>query len=585
MKLITCLIVSFTCALVADLTRPLSGTTYSNTIGSDFVSMNIEWSSVLEAFGMPNSQFVVNLLLSLSKAMGGGDNTCIIRIGGNSATKMYWSGSKLPRMAQQERSISKNDLMMLQSLAEKTGVKFTFTLPMLSPDPAYAMEILQAIRQYIARDYIYSIELGNEPDHYVQYGRRPLTYTYTDFLSEFGNILSATNAMDSNFVIQGPAWAYDWNIYLVDFSNRFTSVKEIAFHKYGLRGCAAKLNPGIYTPYTLLQEPNVDEYAWVTEVLAQISGNGQSIVWGEGGSASCNGTAGVSDVYVSALWTLDVLFEYSWRNVKRATLSGAPTTLYAPFHQVDGVFTVNPTYYGMLMMNRILRGNHAQVFKVALDNTWATTTSDVIKTWGVKKDDNTEMTFIAIHKDPIVGSVSIDVKVPSLSVSGCSKPTGFVTRMTGPSLDSQKGIRLAGQTFDASSDGNLVGDFVEEIVNASGGVYTITVDQFSVVALRIGCASGLLEYKPVPEPKSAPNQTTSTQSFFSPAVIAIIVIGGFVMLVVIVFVTLSIKQKYATKKLKKEQENIENGIKDHPHPFAKNNEFLFIQGPSSTSSN
>jgi hypothetical protein len=555
-------------ALYADLTQPLSGTTYSNPIGSDFVSINIEWSSILEAFGMPNSDFVVNLVLSLCQAMGGGNNAPIIRIGGNSATKMYWSGSKLPRLEQQERMISKNDLMLLQSLAEKTGVKFTFTLPMLSSDPAYAMEILQnGIMQYIAPVYIYSIELGNEPDHYVQYGRRPLTYTYDDYISEFNSILAATMRVDSNFLIQGPAWAYDWNPYLVDYANKFKGVKEISFHKYGLRGCAAKLNPGIYTPYTLLKEPQVDEYKWISDVLNQISGNGQSIVWGEGGSASCNGTADVSDVYVSALWTLDVLFEYAWRNVKRATLSGSPTTLYAPFHQVNGVFTVNPTYYGMLMMNRILRGSNAQVFKVALDNSWATFSSDVIKTWGVKRDN--EMTFVAIHKDPLQGSVSISVKAPTLS--GCNNQTGFVTRMTGSSLDSQTGVTLAGQTFDNSGDGRPLGNFVEEIVHASDNLYTINVDQYTVVSLRIGCKAGPLSYEPVPTPQSPPNKTPASTSFFTPAIIAVIVIGGVIVLIVTVCLILRNYGKKAPQLIDPE---------NHPHPFAKNNQFLYINGNS-----
>ena len=33
------------------------------------------------------------------------------------------------------------------------------------------------------------------------------------------------------------------------------------------------------------------------------------MVWGEGGSLSCNGTAGVSNSFAAALWTLDMLFE------------------------------------------------------------------------------------------------------------------------------------------------------------------------------------------------------------------------------------------------------------------------------------
>lgn len=560
-------------ALVADLTQPLSGTVYSDKVKSEFVSMNIEWSSILEAFGMTKSDYVVNLALGLSQAMGGGTNTGVIRIGGNSATKMYWSGSKLPRLQQQERIISKEDFMFLQSFAEKTGIKFTFTLPMLSPDPAYAMEILQnGIMKYIATDYVYSLELGNEPDHYAQYGRRPAGYTYDNYISEFGSILSATNSV-SNFMIQGPAWAYEWNTYLVDYSNKFKNVKEISFHKYGLRGCAAKLNPGIYTPYTLLQEPNVNEYNWVSNVLSELRKNGQEMIWGEGGSASCNGTAGVSDVYVSALWTLDTLFEYAWRNVKRATLSGAPTTLYAPFHQVNGEFTVNPTYYGMLMMNRILRGDNSRVFKVALDNSWATSSSDVIKTWGVKRDDDSEVTFVAIHKDPLVGSVSIDVNVPTLS--GCANPTGFVTRMTGVSLDAKNGIKLAGQTFDNSGDGKPVGDFVEEIVNGNDGIYTINVDQFTVVALRVGCNAGLLAYVPIPDLKYPPVRNQTNDPFSSPLIIAVIIIGSIVFLVVFGSVIFTIVRKYQRKTTQAPVD-----AENHPHPYATNNPFLYVNGHS-----
>ena len=47
-------------------------------------------------------------------------------------------------------------------------------------------------------------------------------------------------------------------------------VKEISFHKYGLRGCAGDATG--YTSLTLLASPTPGEYDWLDPMVAHVNG-------------------------------------------------------------------------------------------------------------------------------------------------------------------------------------------------------------------------------------------------------------------------------------------------------------------------
>ncbi|KAJ3013562.1 hypothetical protein HKX48_005672 [Thoreauomyces humboldtii] len=505
-------------ALPTRLSLPLPGS---------YVGLSIEWTHVQDAVGTGESAvadgslgvgpIVSGLMASLRNSSGGWP--VHVRIGGNSATKMWWQGSTLPRLGQMLWSVNAGDLAILQTFAVETFSKLTLTVSMLSTNPAYAVEfITKGILVNIAPANIFAIEIGNEPDHYAVNARRPLNYTFDDFLGEYTEAYDAiTTAVGPSvgFDYQGPAYAYEWTqADLTPFMQGEPGTKMISFHKYGQAGCSTKTNPNAVTPYTLLDDPNPDEYEWLDALAASAASGNQSLVWGEGGSASCNGTAGTSDTFVSALWTVDMMMEMAYRQIIYTAVSGAGQTYGAPYSFDDelGRVTVRPAFYGLIATNRLLRGSNSRVFRAEIGGAWALT-GNATKTWGVLHS-NGEMSLAVIEKS---GSpLSVNVAIPSVKCNGSTTPQGYISHLVSPNSDltATTGITINGQTWDGSLDGLPVGPYGETVVPVTaGGTYVLAVPAYSVTTLRIGCEGGLVAVEYVPPP-------AATMSAMAPGAVA-----------------------------------------------------------------
>ncbi|KAJ3149341.1 hypothetical protein HDU86_006976 [Geranomyces michiganensis] len=491
---------------------PLDGR-ISPVLSGSFVGLSLEWTHVDDAIGMGvgasstgnlgTAPIVAGLMATLRNSSGGWP--VHVRIGGNSATKLWWQGSQLPRLAQSLWAVVPAELQILQQFCITTLSKLTLNVPMLSPDPAYAIEFLtQGVLVNIAASNIFAIEIGNEPDHYEKNDRRPPGYTFDMFNAEYTKAHAAiVAAIGPSFQYQGPAYAYPWTeSELVPFLQSQNATKYISFHKYGQQGCSTATNPNAVTPLTLMMDPAPDEYAWLQPMGDVAAGRNQTLVWGEGGSSSCNGTMGVSDTYVSALWTIDMLLEMAYRGVQYSSISGAGQTNYAPYAIDDalGRITVRPTFYGMIMTSRILRGDGSRIFRAPIDSGWAQV-GNATKTWGVFHADGTA-SLVVIVKTPGAFSVKLGGKIPNVACPGNARPRGFVSRMvvgtTTEPLSATTGITVNGQTWDGSLDGLPVGAYVEEALDPATGV--LQVPGYSAAVLRIGCQAGLASVQHVPPP-------------------------------------------------------------------------------------
>jgi hypothetical protein len=82
----------------------------------------------------------------------------------------------------------------------------------------------------------------------------------------------------------------------------------------------------------LLDDPADNAYDWVSQYTAATKRTGSLNIWAEGGTASCKGVAGISDVFASGIWTVDILFEFAWRGVYIACMAGAPQAVCKNYH-------------------------------------------------------------------------------------------------------------------------------------------------------------------------------------------------------------------------------------------------------------
>ncbi|KNC95860.1 uncharacterized protein SPPG_08725 [Spizellomyces punctatus DAOM BR117] len=598
-------------AAIVELSHPASNTTPSGLIDPSFVGFSVEWTHVDDALGpgpgantgvdYSSNPIVVNLFRHLAEAVAGYPPT--LRIGGNSATRLWWQGSILPRLSQSTWSVNAMELKIIQEFASSTGSRMVLTVPMLSPDPAYAVEFLvKGVIPNLSKDHILAIEIGNEPDHYEKNGRRPPGYSFNDFTKEFTVAYNAiVAAIGPGFDYQGPSYAYPWTSdYMIPFIQGQRGTKYISFHKYGQRGCSTATNPDAVTPLTLLADPAPEEYVWIDSLVQVAQAGNQDVVWGEGGSSSCNGTAGVSDTFASAIWTVDTLLEMAYRNVKYTSLSGAAQTYYAPYSldPVTGRMSPRPTYYGMLMVNRILRGAGSTLFRASLDGGWALT-GNSIKTWGVNNTATGEMTLVVIHKSPAANATSFTVQYPYAfsALSNCTssqQPKGYITRLEAPALNAKTGVTINKQTWDNSLDGHPIGAYTEEIVEAQGQMFTFTVQQYSIVALRIGCTPGLpaRSYTPPPvepvnpgftpvwgtpnpTPSADPDAPLKTEQRTLGKYVGIGVGAAVLGLACALALTALVRKRRMKNDGAIPTPRTSNAAARHPHPFAKRNPYLY----------
>jgi hypothetical protein len=195
-------------------------------------------------------------------------------------------------------------------------------------------------------------------------------------------------------------------------------------------------------------------------------------------SISCGGETGVSDIFASALWSIDQLFEFANVGVDGVNIHTANGGGYALFEfnstTKNGTTTfslesVRPEYYGLLFFQQAT-ANHSKLLPVTLS------TKANLKAWATL-DSNGVVRVALVNKDQTATGV--------VNVALAGFGTGAITRLSASNYQATKGITLAGQTFDGSTDGTIQGGAVSETVNSVGGIYSVAIPPTSAVLLTI----------------------------------------------------------------------------------------------------
>eukprot|EP00123_Amoebidium_parasiticum_P016679 comp23542_c2_seq1/m.39707 comp23542_c2_seq1/g.39707 ORF comp23542_c2_seq1/g.39707 comp23542_c2_seq1/m.39707 type:complete len:810 (-) comp23542_c2_seq1:369-2798(-) len=320
------------------------------------VGFSIEYGSLRGIIGegkdAPPNPAIVRLFENL-KTRGEGP---AVLIGGN--TMM------LTRLADPGQSVQSNSSTIsvtpevfrnMDVFANATNSKLSLGVPMLLRDPKYAVDfVTRGILSNVSPKNIFSLELGNEPDHWqlpskcFRYGE----FTFSDYLTQY---IQTENAIlpllqGTNIVLQGPAIAGCntkalsktplpcWDMYLGEFANKTSSsTKFVSWHRYGNSGCSTKTDLR-----TLLNDPmdsspgtEAQSFDWLDRVQRDISPSGKRHIHSEGGSFSCGGNPCMSNTFASALWGLNNYFEVLYRDGIRSMVHTILGHTYSPFNIVD----------------------------------------------------------------------------------------------------------------------------------------------------------------------------------------------------------------------------------------------------------
>lgn len=222
----------------------------------------------------------------------------------------------------------------------------------------------------------------------------------------------------------------------------------------------------------LLADSSVNnQIASLKAVIDSANSNGVPFFIGEGNSVACGGESNVSDVFAATLWSVDTLFVHASASVQRWNFHGCPEGAYTAiaYNQSEqDVPDVRPLYYGMLAFTMATR------LQAALLEAAVTTSNELIKAHASVNDAG-DFVVTLIHKDVAAKvSASVEISLPAEAGTGA----GSLIRVAPDSGSpfAHHGIKIAGQTFDGSTDGRPVGTFSPEAVaRSSDGSYAFAL--------------------------------------------------------------------------------------------------------------
>jgi hypothetical protein len=422
------------------------------------------WSIPEQLMGVPGQgtnplyrQLANNLL-----AYGAGP--LVIRMGGNSTdTSGEPTSETMAPMAQ---------------VAKDINAKFTLGVNLGSDNVQLAVDQAKNYTANMPPGSLAAIEIGNEPDLYAKNGTRGTGYTFANYFSDFAGWRGqVTPQLPNGLKLMGPSWAITGAIANLP---TFLSQEEkylaiVSQHNYAGSACNGQTNPSNYLlqPTATTKAPHT-----ITPGIQAAHSAGSPFRMGEMNSISCGGETGVSDIFASALWSIDQLFEFANAGVDGVNIHTANGGAYALFQfnstTKNGLTTfslasVRPEYYGLLFFQQAT-AHHSNLLPVTLS------TKANLKAWATV--DSTGVVRVAlINKD------QTEKGLVNVSLAGLG--TGSVTRLSASNYQATKGITLAGQTFDGSTDGTIQGGAVSETVNPVGGIYSVAIPPTSAVLLTI----------------------------------------------------------------------------------------------------
>jgi hypothetical protein len=428
------------------------------TIPSNFMGFSYEDTVLAGNYFNINNSVYINLLNNLG--------TGVLRFGGNSVEYTYWSRTLGTTFPNAKAVLTPTNLDQLFAFTNKTNWQVIFGLNLGANNPAMAADEA-AYAWQVGQNSIIGFEIGNEPDLYPSNGLRASTYNYTDFQSDFDSYLQAIRGQVPKAPIVGPDTADNLNWFSDFLKDEKNNLALASQHRYPLSA-----NPAL--------TPNDASYATIDKLLSAATtqntinsiqqfesaakANNISLRYDETNSASSGGKDGVSNVFASALWGADYLFDLAENGVVGANFHGGfSTSNYTPIEFNNNQYTAMPLYYAMLLFHTVAQG---KVVPVDINTNVNVTAHAVLGNDGA-------LSLVIINKD---ANQTVNAEISPGQLYG----EALASRLTAPSLESQTGITFAGSSISADGTWSPV---EQEKVNKNGSDYQIVVPAASAVVV------------------------------------------------------------------------------------------------------
>ena len=128
----------------------------------------------------------------------------MLRFGGVTAdTRVAWTDEVTPRPPWASGVLEVGDLRKLRSLAAKSGWHILLTIGLGHYEPEAAAREAAAAKATLG-EWLEGIELGNEPNAYVQQGLRSEPWTFVQYDAQVAAYRSAIEAAAPGIPLAGP---------------------------------------------------------------------------------------------------------------------------------------------------------------------------------------------------------------------------------------------------------------------------------------------------------------------------------------------------------------------------------------------
>nr|WP_228085312.1 glycosyl hydrolase family 79 C-terminal domain-containing protein [Mucilaginibacter sp. JRF] len=418
----------------------------ANFLGLSYETNNLLWSTNLSGSNTTQVQLIRNL--------GEG----VLRVGGTSSGKVYWTNKATAKNSKVD-SLTTTQIDGLANFSKALGWPVIYGLNMANYNPASQAKLAKYLSDKLG-DNLMALQAGNEPNAYPELGYRKEGYSVGDYKSEWKGYYEAVRKVAPEVTFAGPdvVNAADW---VSSFGAQFkNNVKFMTVHYYN-NGPATDES----ITYKTILEPDTKLAKYLDKVDEASAKNGLKYRVSECNSIFNNGgKAGVSDVFASSLWALDMMWTVAEHNGQGVNFHSGSSQAFTAIATQNGKTTARPVYYGMLAFKYAGNGRVLPV-KASANGVNQSAHASV-------KNGATSVTLINKDDKDILYTVKLS--------STASKVT--VARLTAPSATATDNIAFGGASVDEKGNFNVT---ATETFNVNQKSFTIQVPAYSAAVITI----------------------------------------------------------------------------------------------------
>jgi len=400
-----------------------------------------------------NNKVVIRLIKNLGQG--------ILRVGGNTSDLYEWTNNfrteKTP-----ENSITKTEVDNLSAFSAAIGWPVIFGLNLGKYNPGKAAHEALYVNKSL-KENLYAFQSGNEPDEFYT-GPRSSKYNFNSYQKEWCNYLSAVRKEVPKAQFAGPDITPFNSAWVTSFAKQDNKNISLIDGHYYNSGPAS--TPSIGYKDILTQNDKLAAYLG--------SFNNTSSEYhlpfrvSECNSVFGGGKKGVSDVFASALWALDFMWEVAENKGQGVNFHGGVSSFYySPITIENGLYAARPVYYAMLAFRYAAAGQTIVPVNSNVEGYNFSVHAAV---------DSKNKYFITLINKEVEKNFSFTIELNESAASA------KVIRLASPGITAANGVTFAGSTVNA--DGSFVPNITEHYI-VSHKRLTVTVPAGSAAIVMV----------------------------------------------------------------------------------------------------